>query len=176
MGNDIEVSVGHDGDVVIGDKSTIDKVHVGDYTLGGKHNEKVAGSKGEGTKVVSVGAVGSERQIQNVAPGVVNDKSTDAINGSQLYHVANDLYDALGDVADDSKAGIASSSAFATLGQPRNSGDKSISAGIATHRGETALAIGVSAWTDDGKWLLKGAAAVDSQKQPTIGGSVTYQW
>src|SRR5699024_9521430 len=28
---------------------------------------------------------GAERQIQNVAPGVVDENSTDAINGSQLY-------------------------------------------------------------------------------------------
>ena len=35
--------------------------------------------------VVSVGSVGNERQIQNVAAGRVNSQSTDAINGSQLY-------------------------------------------------------------------------------------------
>lgn len=35
--------------------------------------------------VVSVGDVGKERQIQNVAAGQVNATSTDAVNGSQLY-------------------------------------------------------------------------------------------
>ena len=35
--------------------------------------------------VVSVGSAGKERQIQNVAAGQINDQSTDAINGSQLY-------------------------------------------------------------------------------------------
>ncbi|MCH4167446.1 MAG: S-layer homology domain-containing protein [Megasphaera sp.] len=34
---------------------------------------------------VSVGAAGSERQIQNVAAGNITSKSTDAVNGSQLY-------------------------------------------------------------------------------------------
>ena len=43
--------------------------------------------------VVSVGAAGSERQIQNVAAGRLTKTSTDAINGSQLYTVANDLDD-----------------------------------------------------------------------------------
>ncbi len=33
----------------------------------------------------AVGSVGNERQIQNVAPGVISGSSTDAINGSQLY-------------------------------------------------------------------------------------------
>ena len=40
---------------------------------------------------VSVGTVGNERQIQNVAAGRVTKDSTDAINGSQLFAVANEL-------------------------------------------------------------------------------------
>uniref|UniRef100_UPI003AF181E4 ESPR-type extended signal peptide-containing protein n=1 Tax=Haemophilus sp. TaxID=740 RepID=UPI003AF181E4 len=43
--------------------------------------------------VVSVGKAGSERQIQNVAAGRLTKTSTDAVNGSQLYTVANDLDD-----------------------------------------------------------------------------------
>ncbi|BDH45567.1 hypothetical protein TUM12370_16110 [Salmonella enterica subsp. enterica serovar Choleraesuis] len=34
---------------------------------------------------VSIGAVGQERQLQNVAAGVVSQTSTDAVNGSQLF-------------------------------------------------------------------------------------------
>ena len=41
--------------------------------------------------VVSVGTKGYERQIKNVAAGVVASNSTDAINGSQLYAVADTL-------------------------------------------------------------------------------------
>ena len=41
--------------------------------------------------VVSVGTKGYERQIKNVAAGVVDSNSTDAINGSQLYAVADTL-------------------------------------------------------------------------------------
>ena len=37
----------------------------------------------------SVGSAGKERQIQNVAAGRVTATSTDAINGSQLFAVAN---------------------------------------------------------------------------------------
>ena len=39
----------------------------------------------------SVGSAGRERQIQNVAAGRISSTSTDAINGSQLYAVANEL-------------------------------------------------------------------------------------
>ena len=45
------------------------------------------GAKANG--VVSVGAAGDERRIQNVAAGEISSTSTDAINGSQLYSVAN---------------------------------------------------------------------------------------
>ncbi|WP_238348717.1 YadA-like family protein [Mannheimia pernigra] len=38
--------------------------------------------------VVTVGAKGKERRIQNVAAGLVSETSTDAVNGSQLYAVA----------------------------------------------------------------------------------------
>lgn len=37
---------------------------------------------------VSIGTAGYERQIKHVAPGEISATSTDAINGSQLYHVA----------------------------------------------------------------------------------------
>ena len=37
------------------------------------------------TGVVSVGDVGKERRVQNVAAGLISADSTDAINGSQLY-------------------------------------------------------------------------------------------
>ena len=37
--------------------------------------------------VVTVGSVGKERRIQNVASGLVSNTSTDAVNGSQLYNM-----------------------------------------------------------------------------------------
>ena len=40
---------------------------------------------------MSVGKAGAERQIKNVAAGEISATSTDAVNGSQLYSVANDL-------------------------------------------------------------------------------------
>lgn len=41
--------------------------------------------------VVTVGSVGAERRIQNVAAGLVSAKSTDAVNGSQLYSMTRPL-------------------------------------------------------------------------------------
>ena len=62
-------------------------------TINGIKYENFAASTSEfGTgAVVSVGTKGHERQIKNVAAGVVDSNSTDAINGSQLYSVADAL-------------------------------------------------------------------------------------
>lgn len=48
-----------------------------------------AGSSPAG--VVTVGNVGAERRIQNVAAGLVSATSTDAVNGSQLYALTRQL-------------------------------------------------------------------------------------
>ena len=59
---------------------------VGTYTYGGFAG--ATSGLGNGA-VVSVGTAGNERQIQNVAAGRISATSTDAINGSQLFAVAN---------------------------------------------------------------------------------------
>ncbi|HDR1310622.1 YadA-like family protein [Pasteurella multocida] len=41
--------------------------------------------------VITVGAVGKERRVQNVASGLVSETSTDAINGSQLFALTRPL-------------------------------------------------------------------------------------
>lgn len=55
--------------------------HTGTFAL---DSGKAAGLN-KNAAVLSIGAAGAERQIQNVAPGVLSATSTDAINGSQLY-------------------------------------------------------------------------------------------
>lgn len=57
---------------------------VAGHTYGGFTGTSPVGS-------VSVGKAGQERQIHNVAAGKISADSTDAVNGSQLYSVANDL-------------------------------------------------------------------------------------
>ena len=54
-----------------------------------------AGSAGE-DNTVSVGSAGKERKIINVAPGQIEAASTDAVNGSQLYELAQNPSKATG--------------------------------------------------------------------------------
>lgn len=72
---------GQPGNVALGHQSVTAAQHTGTFAI---NNQPVAGLT-SGARTVSVGSVGAERQIQNVAPGVVDATSTDAINGSQLF-------------------------------------------------------------------------------------------
>ncbi|WP_278504485.1 ESPR-type extended signal peptide-containing protein [Mitsuokella multacida] len=60
-----------------------------DETYGNGTNYTYAGSNPTG--VITVGSVGSERRIQNVAAGLVSATSTDAVNGSQLYALTRQI-------------------------------------------------------------------------------------
>lgn len=57
-----------------------------------KYDMQFAGmAKTAANGAVSVGAEGLERQIQHVGAGRITEKSTDAINGSQLYDVLHEV-------------------------------------------------------------------------------------
>ena len=72
----------NENDVALGAGSVTEAPHAGEYTLSNSYT--AAGKDSYG--VVSVGkTVGTKRQIQNVAAGVLSADSTDAVNGSQLY-------------------------------------------------------------------------------------------
>ena len=82
--------------VALGAGSATDAPHTGDYTLNNSYT--AAGLPDAANGTVSVGSAGKERQIQNVAAGVISATSTDAINGSQLYATNNYLSNLAGGV------------------------------------------------------------------------------
>ena len=71
------------------DSTTRSATSVTSATVAGHTYGGFAGTSPVGS--VSVGKAGEERQIHNVAAGKISADSTDAVNGSQLYSVANDL-------------------------------------------------------------------------------------
>ena len=79
--------------------------------------------------VVSVGAAGNERRVQNVAAGEISATSTDAINGSQLYSVAkgvgnriNNLQGQVNTLGNRMNEGMATFAAMANLLQAHKPG------------------------------------------------------
>ena len=82
--------------VALGAGSVTSAPHTGDYTLNNSYT--AAGLPNAANGAVSVGSKDKERQIQNVAAGVISKTSTDAINGSQLYATNNYINNFAGDV------------------------------------------------------------------------------
>jgi autotransporter adhesin len=133
---------------------------------------------------ISVGYAGGERQIANVAAGTA---ATDAVNVSQLKQSVGDSYtytnnkfgelkDMIADQDDKLSAGIAGAMAMASLPQPYSAGASMFSMAGGTYQGESAIAMGVSAVSDNGKWVTKLSGSTNSQGD--VGGSVGvgYQW
>lgn len=80
----------HANSVALGFKSeTKEATPVNEATVGKLTYSGFTGNNPQ--SVVSVGTEGAERQIVNVAAGQINQTSTDAINGSQLYSVQDNL-------------------------------------------------------------------------------------
>ena len=140
---------------------------------------------------VSVGSEGKERTITNVAAGRINKTSTDAINGSQLYaalerntttinnnttyHI-NRLENKMDREDKRLRAGIAGATATAGLPQAYTPGKSMVAAAVGGYRDQSALAVGASRITDNGKVILKLTGNVNTRGD--FGGSVGagYQW
>ena len=83
-----------DNSVALGGGSTTDKAGTkqSSYTLpNGITASWAGGDKTLEGDIVSFGAEGYERQLKNVAPGEVSHTSTDAINGSQLAAIVDQI-------------------------------------------------------------------------------------
>ena len=83
-----------DNSVALGGGSTTDKPGTKQTSYELPNGVVAAWSGGDDTlegDIVSFGSAGFERQLKNVAPGEVSATSTDAINGSQLAAIANQI-------------------------------------------------------------------------------------
>jgi autotransporter adhesin len=137
---------------------------------------------------VSVGAAGSERQITNVAAGTaptdavnlsqLNKGVTDATNNANAYtnSVYNSLNKDIKQLDDDLSAGVAGAMAMAALPQPYAPGASMTSGSMGTYRGESAMALGVSRISDNGRWVTKLQATTNTQREFGASVGVGYQW
>ncbi|MWQ65812.1 hypothetical protein GHI92_05685, partial [Glaesserella parasuis] len=148
---------------------------------GGVYNAYAGGKATEVVGVVSVGNVNSDgtmetRRIQNVAPGLISEQSTDAINGSQLYNVAHRLGAKLEREGRQLRAGIAATTAMSNIPQVTLPGKSTLGAGIGTFEGQNAVAVGFSRMSDNGRVILKVSAGATSQGKYNAGAGIALQW
>ncbi|WP_265088420.1 ESPR-type extended signal peptide-containing protein, partial [Psychrobacter immobilis] len=118
--------------------------------VGFKGTNAFAGTALDAGRQVSVGSIGNERQIKNVAPGELSATSTDAINGSQIYAVSSKLIDNINAVKTTTDAVVAGTAGLVK----QANGTAPITVGAQT--GGTSVSFANSANVDR---QLKGVAA-----------------
>ena len=121
--------------------------------------------------VVSFGSKGYERQLKNVAPGEVSATSTDAINGSQLAAIANELshkYVSINsnDTPNKDNTGAKANNAIA-IG-PNASTDTAATSSVAigdgaSTTGRSTVALGLSAQATSANATALGANSIASE-------------
>ncbi len=106
-------------------------------------------------------------RVTGVAAGI---DATDAVNvgqlngfGTNINSAINDLGYRIDDVEDDANAGISAAMAMSSIPQSFLPGKSMVGGGIATYNGESAVAIGVSRVSDNGRWVLKVNGTADTQ-------------
>ena len=128
-------------------------------------------------------SLNEEGVIHNVANGRVAKDSKDAVNGSQLHAVErrlsgnmdklNHRIDKMGKRAD---AGTASAIATANLLQSYRPGLSAATAAVGQYHGQSAVAVGYSRLSDNGKYGVKFSLGANTQGNVGAGAGVAYFW
>ena len=146
-------------------------------TINGDEITGFAGAQSVGA--VTIGAGDYERRIQNVAAGEVSATSTDGINGSQLYAVANTLsknmsgYMHINDGTSTQTVGNAITNYGYSGSKAGATGTKAIAGGMnAQASGDDAIAMGTWSSAAGEKAVAQGAHSTATDKGAVaIGGS-----
>ena len=180
LGNNIKVNT--DNSVYLGNGSTDAEATATKGTA--KYDKEIINGKektfagGTPAGIVSVGSTGKERRIQNVAAGLISKDSTDAVNGSQLFAVAEELKSQAGaSVTPDKiteKGNIKSSSDIKVIG---SGNDRLIGAG------DISLTINDKAITKEklseniqNKIDSIGTGKIEKNNQNTVTGDTVYNY
>ena len=163
-----------DNSVALGGGSTTDKAGTkqSSYTLSnGITATWAGGDKTLEGDVVSFGAEGYERQLKNVAPGEVSATSTDAINGSQLAAIVDQIaykYVSIKSTdtpnKDNTGAKANNSIAIGPNASTDNTATSSVAIGDgANTTGRSTVALGLSAQATSANATALGANSIASQ-------------
>ncbi|MFT2794052.1 YadA family autotransporter adhesin, partial [Serratia sp. T13T92] len=138
------------------------------------------GSLASRDNTVSIGTEGRERQITNVAAGTAD---TDAANVGQVNQAfqsisnsVNELNSRVSDLDNKLTGGIASSMAMAGIPQAYQPDSSMLGASAASYNGKSAIAVGVSKTSENGKWILKASGSGNTENYFGASIGVGYQW
>ena len=124
-------------------------------------------------KLSPVGLNNGGQRITNVAPG---KDGTDAANVNQLIGLGNELQNNINQVGKKAYAGVAGAIAQGSIPQVTLPGETGIGVGSGYYGGQSAMAIGVSAMSDGGNWIVKGNFSANTDGHVGVGAGVLYKW
>lgn len=159
-----EVNLGADGSLTVGNTTV--------------NNDGVTIK--DGPSMTSHGINAGGKRIANVAKGKA---PTDAVNMSQLQDVGSAINNRIDNIDKRvkkmdkrRKAGTASALATAGLMQPHRDGQSALVAAVGQYQSETAVAVGYSRISDNGKYGVKVSFSTNSQGE--VGGTAGagYFW
>ena len=145
----------------------VDNVTAGTVTTGNTTINNNGVTIANGPSMTSAGINAGSKTITGVADGVavndaVNFGQLSALDG-KLSNSVNELGYKINDVEDDANAGISAAMAMSSLPQAYIPGKSMIGGGVATYNGESAVAIGLSKVSDNGRWVMKINGTADTQ-------------
>ena len=141
---------------------SVDSVTTGNTTV---NNNGV--SIKDGPSMTVDGIYAGNKTITGVADGI---EVNDAVNLGQLNALdqrvsnsVNELGYKIGEVEDGANAGISAAMAMSSLPQAYIPGKSMIGGGVATYNGQSAVAVGISRVSDNGRWVIKANGTADTQ-------------
>lgn len=186
VGANTTIAAGAAGSVAVGEGSTVmagkgTAVGQGSAVRASASNAVAlgSGSVADRANSVSVGSAGNERQITNVAPGT---NSTDAVNVQQLRQSESGVLEQAREYTDrrdewleasidranrQANRGIASASALVN-NMPYLPGKTTVNLGTAFYRGESALGMGVSRWSGNGRLNVNAGVSAARGDKPIV--------
>jgi len=162
--------------VATADKLDVTSVTAGSVTVNAQGVSIAAPTAHNPANTVSLSPIGLNnggQRITNVAPA---KEGTDAVNLNQLAGVGNALQNNIERVGKKAYAGVAGAIAQGSIPQVTRPGATGIGVGSGYYGGQSAMAIGVSAMSDGGNWVVKGNFSANTDGHVGVGAGALYQW
>ncbi|MGY4879698.1 YadA family autotransporter adhesin, partial [Vreelandella aquamarina] len=174
-GNITTRTTGDGVQVTLNREIAVDSVTTGNTTLSND------GVRIEGGPSMTLGGIDMNgTRLSNLAPG---EADGDAVNmgqmralGQQFQGEINSLNNRLDGVERDANAGTASALAASSVPQAWRSGESMIAVGAGTYGGESAVSVGISRLSDNGRWIIQGKVTGDSQNNFGAGVGAGWHW
>ena len=162
--------------VATADKLDVTSVTAGGVTVNAQGVSIAAPTAHNPANTVSLSPIGLNnggQRITNVAPA---KEGTDAVNLNQLAGVGNALQNNIERIGKKAYAGVAGAIAQGSIPQVTRPGATGIGVGSGYYGGQSAMAIGVSAMSDGGNWVVKGNFSANTDGHVGVGAGALYQW